>query len=43
MYRDVPGGTVGKNPPANADPWSGKIPHDTEQLSLSATTTEAGH
>ena len=37
---DFPGGTVVKNPPANArghrfDPWSGKIPHTMEQLSPS--------
>ena len=43
--RDFPGGTVVKNPPANAGdtgsiPWSGKIPHAAEQLSLCATTTE---
>ena len=39
-----PGGTVVKNPPANAgdrfEPWSGKIPHAAEQLSPCATTTE---
>ena len=37
-----PGGAVVENPPANAgfEPWSGKIPHATEQLSLCATTTE---
>ena len=40
-----PGGAVVKNPPANAgghgfDPWSRKIPHAAEQLSLCATTTE---
>ena len=34
-----------KNLPANArghefEPWSGKIPHATEQLSLCAATTE---
>ena len=34
-----------ENPPANAgghgfDPWSGKIPHAAEQLSLCATTAE---
>ena len=39
------GGAVVKNPPANAaghgfDPWSRKIPHAAEQLSLCATTTE---
>ena len=38
-----------KVPPANAgnhgfDPWSGKIPHATEQLSLWATTSKpVGH
>ena len=39
---DIPGGTVAKNPPASAgdNPWSGKIPHATEQLSLWATTVE---
>ena len=42
---DFPGGAVVKNPPASAgnhrfEPWSGKIPHATEQLSLCATTTE---
>ena len=42
---DFPGGAVVKNLPANAgdtgfEPWSGKIPHATEQLSPSATTTE---
>ena len=42
---DFPGGAVVKNPPANAgghrfEPWSGKIPRVTEQLSLWATTTE---
>ena len=39
-----PGGAVVKNPPANAGdvfkPWSGKIPHATEQLSPCATSTE---
>ena len=51
---DFPGGAVVRNPPDNAgdmgfEPWTGKIPHVTEQLSprapqiLSprATTTEA--
>ena len=43
--RDFPGGTVVKNPPANAgdtglSPWSGKIPHAVEQLSPCITTTE---
>ena len=42
---DFPGGVVVKNPPSNAEdlglePWSGKIPHAMEQLSLCATTTE---
>ena len=42
---DFPGGSVVKNPPANAgvhgfEPCSGKIPHAMEQLSLCATTTE---
>ena len=45
LYRDFPGGTVVKNPPANTgdigfEPWSGKIPHSAEQLSLCTTTTE---
>ena len=45
MCWDFPGDTVVKNLPANAgntsyDPWSGKIPHTAEQLSLCATTTE---
>ena len=44
--RDFPGGAVVKNLPANArghgfQPWSGKIPHAAEQLSLCTTTTEA--
>ena len=41
--RGFPGGSVVKNPPANAGgfyPWSGRIPHATERLSPSATTTE---
>ena len=42
---DFPGGTVVKNLPANAgghgfEPWSGKIPHAVEHLSLCATTTK---
>ena len=41
-----PGGAVVENPPANAgdgfEPWSGKIPHAAEQLSLCTTTTEPG-
>ena len=45
-YEDFFGGTVVKNPPANAgghrfNPWSGKIPHATEQLSLCVTTIES--
>ena len=43
-FGDFPGGTVVKNLPANGghgfNPWSGKIPHDAEQLSPCATTTE---
>ena len=40
-----PGGAVVGNLPANAgghgfDPWSGKLPHATEQLRPCATTTE---
>ena len=32
---------MAKNPPVKAgDPWSGKIPHATEQLSPSATAVE---
>ena len=54
IYWDIPDGSVVKNPPANAgeqfNPWSGKIPHTMEQLSLcttpeptcsSSSTTEA--
>ena len=42
---DFPGGTVVKNPPANAGdtgsvPGLGKIPHAVEQLSLCTTTAE---
>ena len=42
---DFPGGTVLKNPPANAgghgfEPWSGKIPHDAKERSSCTTTTE---
>ena len=42
---DFPGGTVVKNPSANAgghrfEPWSRKIPHAAEQLSPCATATE---
>ena len=41
-----PGGPVVKNPPASAghsgfDPWSGKIPHASGQLSFQAATTKA--
>ena len=37
--QDFPGGAVVKNLPANAgvngfEPWSGKIPHAAEQLTL---------
>ena len=44
-FGDLPGGTVVKNPPANAGdtgsiPGLGKIPHATEQLNPCATTTE---
>ena len=43
---DFPGDLVVKNLPANAgdhgfDPWSGKIPHGEEQLSLCAATAES--
>ena len=40
---DLLGVTVYKNLPARGkgfDPWSGKIPHASEQLSLSITVTE---
>ena len=43
---DFPCGPAIKNPPANEgdtgsiDPWSRKIPHDTEQLSLGTAATE---
>ena len=44
LLLDFPGGSVVKNPPASAGdrfkPWSGKIPHATEQLSPQATTME---
>ena len=45
IHRDFPGGSVVKNPPANAGdtgliPWSRKIPHATQQLSPCTTTTE---
>ena len=45
-FRDVPGGPVDKNPPANAGdpslfPGPGtRIPHATEQLSPWTTTAE---
>ena len=44
--RDVPDNLVVKNPPANAGgygfgPWSGKIPHASEQLRPYTITTEA--
>ena len=44
----LPGGSVVKNPPANAGhtgsiPGPGKIPHATEQLSPRVTTTEPVH
>ena len=38
---DFPGGLVVKNLPANADLWSGKVPHAAGQLSPCASTTEA--
>ena len=44
--RGFPGGSVVKNTICNAgktDPWLGKVPHATEQLSPSATTTEPMH
>ena len=52
LNEGFPSGAVDENPPANAgesacqcrghrfEPWSGKIPHATEQLSSCATTTE---
>ena len=44
IVEGFPGGSVVKNPPANAedrcDPWSRKIPCAKEQLSLFATTAE---
>ena len=45
LDQNYPGGAVVKNPPANAgdtgsSPWSGKIPHAVQQLSLCTTTTE---
>ena len=45
LLRGFPGGTVVKNPPANAGghgfkPCSGEIPHAAEQLSPCTTTTE---
>ena len=44
-FQDFPGGTVVKNTPCQCrahrlGPWSGKIPHATEQLSPCTTTTE---
>ena len=48
VLQGFPGGAVVKNPPTlqcrgrGFKPWSGKIPHATEQLSLCATTTEPG-
>ena len=46
LEEDFPDGTVVKNLPANSrghrfEPWSGKIPHASEQLSPCTTTTEA--
>ena len=45
---DFPGGPVVEHPPASAgghrfDPWSGKMPHAMEQLSLCTTATEPTH
>ena len=44
VFVDFPGGTVGKNLPANAgtrfDPWFGKITHAMEQQSPCTTTAE---
>ena len=48
MLRDFPGGAEVGSPPTIAgdtlqgrfEPWSGKIPHATEQLSPCAATTE---
>ena len=44
LKQDVPGGTVGKNLPANAGDaglvWSGKISNATEQLGPWATAFE---
>jgi len=42
---NFPGGTVDMSLPANGrrhrfDPWSGKIPHATEQINPCATTSE---
>ena len=43
---DFPGGPVVENPPANAgdtggfNPWSGKIPHATEQLNSRTSAPE---
>ena len=42
---DFPGDPVVKNPSANAedtvDPWTGKIPHASEQLNPCTVTTES--
>ena len=47
VLKNSPGGTVDKNPPAGAGtwvhPWSGKVPHVLEQLSLCAGTFEPAH
>ena len=46
LLRDVPDGPVVKNPPCNAGDaglipdWGSKIPYASEQLSLSAASTE---
>ena len=45
LFKGFPGGSVVKNLPAvdkghQFNPWSRKIPHAMEQLSLCATTTE---
>ena len=40
-FSDFPGGAVVKNRGHRFEPWSGKIPHAMEQLSLPAATTEA--
>ena len=41
VFRDFPGGTVSPCRGHAFNPWSGKIPHATEQLSLCTTTTKA--